>query len=309
MAENTKYWQLIDDYLSGKITDKNRILVDNKLTTDPEFKNEFELQKNIVNAIKDSRRSELKTRLENIKIHWYNTIPANWKIAASVTAVTIATIGAYFYFDNQSDQKSQLEMESIDSIEITTDVNEIPQKPTVIISELPEEGLEEDSNKPPETTVKKAEEPKVTAKNNRIEETVDEQMVPETNGDIEVIVPDLVDDFEAGEDLNMKDVTDSNINKISPVREDFYSNTEVKTLMHKKYNFHYQLSEGLLTLYGNFEDIPYEILEINSLEGKRLFLNYKNNYYMLLSTGSITALTPVTDTTLINELNIVKENK
>jgi len=309
MAENTNYWQLIDDYFSGNITEKNRIIVENKLTTDPEFKNEFELQKNIVNAIRDSRRVELKTRLENVKIHWYNTIPNSWKIAATVSAVTLTAISTYFYFDNQLDSQTQIDLTSNDRVELKSNVDEIPQKPTIIISEIPAEDQNEISKKPPETTAKKTVDPKVTTKIDKATKTEEDYTIPENNREVEVIVPDLVDDFEGTEEINLEDVTGNNINKVNPVMEDIYSKTEVKTLKHKKYNFHYQLTDGVLTLYGNFEDIPYEILEINSLEGKRLFLNYKNNYYMLLNTGSITELNPVTDTTLIHELNIVKENK
>ncbi len=314
MAENLDYRQLIDDYLSDKISIENKAVVEHKIATDPEFKSEFELQKNIVNAIKTTRRLELKTRLENLKVPWYQTIPNTWKIAATVTVASLTTISAYFYYNHELLQPNKLELTSNDAVEITTDDSVIPNKPSIQINEIPEEAMEPPVDLGDEGTKKSVEKP--TA---RAEETVttppsvanenEELEIPEANREVEVVVPDIVDEFEGAQDLNMDEATEDNLNKLNPVREDLYRKTEVKTLHHKKYDFHYNLSEGVLTLYGNFEDIPYEILEINSSDGKRLFLNYKNNYYMLINTGEITPLNPVTDTALINELEIVKNNK
>lgn len=314
MAENLDYRQLIDDYLSDNISIENKAVVEHRIATDPEFKSEFELQKNIVNAIKTTRRLELKTRLENINVPWYQTIPNTWKIAATITVASLTTISAYFYFNQDLLQTNKLELTSNDTVEITTDDRVIPTKPSIQIPEIPDETTDSPEDLGDEGAKKSVEKP--TA---RAEETVtpppaspqeaEELEIPEANREAEVVVPDIVDEYEGAQDLNMDEATEDNLNNLTPAREDLYSKTEVKTLQHKKYNFHYKLSEGVLTLYGNFEDIPYEILEINSSDGKRLFLNYKNNYYMLINTGEISPLNPVTDTALINELEIVKNNK
>ncbi len=314
MAENLDYRQLIDDYLSDNISIENKAVVEHKIATDPEFKSEFELQKNIVNAIKTTRRLELKTRLENINVRWYQTIPNSWKIAATVSVATLTAISAYLYFNQDSLQPNKLELTSNDTVEITTDNQVVPSKPSIQINEMPEETVkppvdlgDEGTKKPVDKPTARAEE--TTKASPTAPQEAEDLDLPEANREVEVVVPDVVDEFEGAQDLNMEDVAEDNLNKLNPVREDTYSKTEVRTLHHKKYNFHYQLSEGVLTLYGNFEDIPYEILEINSSDGKRLFLNYKNNYYMLINTGEISPLNPVTDTALINELEIVKNNK
>ena len=46
--------------------------------------------------------------------------------------------------------------------------------------------------------------------------------------------------------------------------------------------FHYQYYQGKLYLYGDFRENPYEILELNSANGKRLFIYYNNVYYNIL---------------------------
>lgn len=314
MAENLDYRQLIDDYLSDNISIENKAVVENKIATDPEFKNEFELQKNIVNAIRTTRRLELKNRLENVNLHWYQTLPNSWKIAATVTVATLTTISAYFYFNPELLLPNKLDLNSNDTVELAPENNIIPSKPSIRFKETPEDTTVPSTNFGDEGTKKSIDKPAARAEESitpppTTPQEAENLDLPETNREAEVVVPDIVDEFEGAQDLDMDDVTEDNLNKLNPVREDTYGNTEVKTLHHKKYNFHYKLNEGVLTLYGNFEDIPYEILEINSSDGKRLFLNYKNNYYMLINTGEISPLNPVTDTTLINELEIVKNNK
>jgi len=95
MSQNFDYRQLIDDYLSGNISVQNKAVVEHKIATDPEFRSEFDLQKNVINAIRESRRLELKNRLDNIHVHWYHSIPQSWKIAASVSVATLTTISAF----------------------------------------------------------------------------------------------------------------------------------------------------------------------------------------------------------------------
>jgi hypothetical protein len=312
MAENLDYRQLIDDYLSDNISIENRAVVEHKLATDPEFKNEFELQKNIVNAIRTTRRLELKHRLENVRIPWYQKIPTGWKIAASISIATITALSIYFYINEKPER---IEISPDDTVELITPEKVVPQKPSITITENPDE-ISESPAIPTDEGTEKAIDNKPTARVEKSEthavsspDKGEEPVVSESSEEVEVVVPDLMDDFEGAQDLDLDEAAGDNLNKINPVREDMYSKTEVKTLRHKKYDFHYELQEGILTLYGNFEEIPYEILEINSSEGKKLFLYYRDNYYMLVRTDDIAPLNPVTDTELIRELEIVKINK
>ena len=126
---------------------------------------------------------------------------------------------------------------------------------------------------------------------------------------MEVIVPEVIDNFDAEDDMEIDNISEGDIKSLNPVKKDIHSSVEVESIIHKKYNFHYKFSGGMLTLYGNFEDVPYEILEINSTEGKRFFLNYKDNFYNIIQTTDIMQLERVTNEALLSELAIVKENK
>jgi len=74
--------------------------------------------------------------------------------------------------------------------------------------------------------------------------------------------------------------------------------------------FHYQYYSGKLYLYGDFRDNPYEILELNSASGKRLFIYYNNAYYRIADDQhQITPLVQLTDRDIIKKLEIIQANK
>ncbi|MBS0000845.1 MAG: hypothetical protein KFF73_17820, partial [Cyclobacteriaceae bacterium] len=134
MSENLDYRQLIDDYLSGNISIQNKAVVEHKIATDPEFRNEFDLQKNVINAIRTTRRLELKSRLENIQVNWYHSIPRSWKIAATVSVATLTTISAYFYFNPDLLTDEKINLNSKDTVEIIMDNEAVPPKPDLGIN-------------------------------------------------------------------------------------------------------------------------------------------------------------------------------
>jgi hypothetical protein len=180
-----------------------------------------------------------------------------------------------------------------------TEVADIPQKPHAIVNENIEKSK----------TIENTEQVKEAVTQETVIHESADQVVANTDRTVEVIVPDVIEDFEEVDNMELENVSSGDINTMTPSREDLHSSVEINTVLHKKYNFHYNFSHGTLTLYGNFEDVPYEILEINSTSGKSFYLNYKDNFYNIISTNNIIPLQPVTNESLINELKIVKENK
>jgi hypothetical protein len=183
--------------------------------------------------------------------------------------------------------------------EFNNEVADIPEKPFTIEDEEIEKSKTTENTEPPKETV---------AQEIVTQETTD-PVVSNSDRSVDVIVPDVIEDFEEVDNMELEDVSNGNINTMTPSREDLHSSVEINTVLHKKYNFHYNFSHGTLTLYGNFEDVPYEILEINSASGKSFYLNYKDNFYNIINTNNIIPLQPVTNESLINELKIVKGNK
>jgi len=292
MTDNQKYRELLDGFFEGTLSSSEESTLMNRLATDGELKGEFDFQNDIINTIKETRKLELKNRLNNINIKWYHNISNGWKVAATATIVTVSTLTAYYLFDIQEDFKNRIDIAQNEIIldAYDSEMVDIPQKP---VADNPEKvkSTQASTNEPNAEAQKKDE----TV--NRTERTVD------------VVVPDVIEDFEEVDNMELENVNSGDINTMSPTREDLHSSVEIKSVIHKKFNFHYNFNKGTLTLYGNFEDVPYEILEINTASGKRFYLNYKDNFYNIINTNNIMPLEPVTNQSLINELNIVKENK
>ena len=300
MTEYPKYRKLIEDYFEGGLSPSEEASLKSKLSTDPELNGEFELQKDIINTIKETRRIDLKNRLNNINIHWYHTVSNGWKVAATITSIVISGLAAYYFIDQENSNQDKIQIETQSNQLVVNEFEEasIPDKP--ILSKL-----EEAEDIPVIEEKQKISEPSpVPDKENEIKETQ-----PAEEYAMEVVVPEVIENFDAVDDMEVENISESDIKSINPIKKDIYSSVEVESVIHKKYNFHYKFSGGMLTLYGNFEDVPYEILEINSAEGKRFFLNYKDNFYYIIQTTDIMQLESVTNEALLGELNIVKENK
>jgi hypothetical protein len=296
MTDSQKYRNLLDGYFEGTLSSSEESTLMQRLKTDAELKSEFDIQNDIINTIRETRQLELKSRLDHIPIRWYHNISNSWKIAATATVITVSTLTAYYFIDQQADIKNRIDL---------------AQNETVLDSYYLEN--EDIPPRPEAETTKQVSPPQISdidpileaKKENTQVEELDQTKTPTT----EVIVPDVIEDFEEVDHINIEDVTSGDINTMSPSREDLHSSVEIRSVIHKKFNFHYNFSDGTLTLYGNFEDVPYEILEINSASGKKFYLNYKDNFYSIINTSNIIPLEPVTNESLINELKIVKENK
>jgi len=301
MTDKQKYQNLLDGFFEGTLSTSEESTLMNRLATDADLKSEFEFQKDIINTIKESRKLELKSRLDNISIKWYDNISNGWKVAATATIVTVSTLTAYYFIDMQEEFGNRIDLAQneilVDAFD--TEVADIPQKPHAIANENIEKSK----------TIENTEQVKEAVTQETVIHESADQVVANTDRTVEVIVPDVIEDFEEVDNMELENVSSGDINTMTPSREDLHSSVEINTVLHKKYNFHYNFSHGTLTLYGNFEDVPYEILEINSTSGKSFYLNYKDNFYNIISTNNIIPLQPVTNESLINELKIVKENK
>jgi hypothetical protein len=85
--------------------------------------------------------------------------------------------------------------------------------------------------------------------------------------------------------------TDTEIEIFAPVIEEKY---------------HYRYFNNKLYLYGNFDQEPYEIVELNNKGDRQLFLSYKNNTYVIEQNVTETAqLKKLNDKMLTKELMLI----
>ena len=307
MANELDYNELIDQYLKGTISEGDKKMFESRLGTDPVFKGEFELQKEVFRVIRTTRISQLKNMLSTVQVPWYYMISTGWKVAITAGAISLAGFSAYYLYHNQQepDRATKIELRSSDipakSSPETLTLPAVKEPVNATESAKDRESIKADNST--EKEVKSA--GKVTDKTGHKPESTNAE-----NQQAEVNIPQPDLDQSAGNtsdnDLNVLDNNDFNSEAADRKMEEKVAS--VKIIKNKDYNFHYSFNEGALKLYGDFKG--YEILGIHSSEGKDYFLFFNNKYYYLKqNTREIKPLELVRSQELINELNILKDNK
>ncbi|GIL21641.1 MAG: hypothetical protein BroJett042_01540 [Bacteroidota bacterium] len=271
-------FDLIDDYLTNRLSEAQKESFEQQLAADPSLKADVEFQRQIIESVKRARAAELKSMLNNIPISPVSKF-TSLKVAAGIVGGALL-IGSVYLFSSK--EPEQPVTEPIDSVVMTeseivsADINEseeVREEATTTHTQQ-----KETSNKA-ETTIKAPAVKKEVAK-----------------PALEVIDPSA----------ELVGSTSSPVNHgatipTAPV-------TEVKSLevaidgSNKKYKFHYQFAAGKVVLYGSFDDSLYEIIELNG--GKHaVYLYYQKKYYNLDDQATdITPLQVVTDKSILNKL-------
>src|SRR5258706_16033058 len=91
-------FELIDDYLTNRLGEQERVSFEQRLGSDPALKADVDLQKHIVAGVKKTRAAELKAMLNNVPVGGgFSSGPMAGKIAAGVIAVGIVATPPFFF--------------------------------------------------------------------------------------------------------------------------------------------------------------------------------------------------------------------
>ena len=319
MSKYLDHTERIASYLDGQMTPGQMQEFEKQLHTDPLLRSEFELQQDIIHSLKDFRKSQLKTRLDQVPVSVGPNGLIGIKAAAAIVISGIVGLGAYLYLNDTT------EPVLTDTIEPVEQVIENQQPAVQVEEQIPEstpENIEEAASltepsseaSQPEETSPVVEEETVGTNNivevaqsdniSNVEEEVPEEapQIPVINSP-KVITPDF-------EETDLEESFDTPTPSIS--QEGLKDNTvvEVETAKRDREMFHYQYYSGKLYLYGDFREQPYEILELNSSTGKRLFIYYNGDYYRISDNQvEITPLLKLSDQDIIRKLEIIQANK
>jgi hypothetical protein len=277
-------FESIVDFLSNRLSAQDRAAFEQEAASDPSLKADLELQKHIIEGVRNARRLELKSML--------NSLPVGGSIGSGLTAakiagsvLTVAVIGTITYFvlpekkEDKNVQTPAVTMAPEKKAEITPEKIETfaPAKENATSSPLATKpGTEKIT-----TTTKQAPSVAVSA---------EQKQQPK----IEVVDP-------------TEDMVDSKGKETATISATRKSSTASRIAVdtdasNKRYNFHYQFSGSKLVLFGPFDKSLYEILEING-DQKSVFLFYKGDYYLLSDKQrAITPLEPIRDSVLIKKL-------
>ncbi|WP_462248379.1 hypothetical protein [Ekhidna sp.] len=301
----------IDNYHSGRMSDSEMAEFNKAIESDPSVKAESDFQSDIVNGLKEYRKLELKSRLDAINVGptWieFAQQSALMKSFGGVVIASLIGTGIYFYGEKpeivEYDQDATVEAQEVESIEFVWQLGEEEKENT-------ETQLIE---KPVVTNISKVDENQVAKE----EEIVSQDLVADesnTVSDVLEVKEVYKPSFEApnaeavGEDAAFEttgldeipatdngDVTENSIDVLSEI-------TKSSTIKYKYY-------DGKLFLNGAFDKAPYEILEINSKSGRRIYVYYLGSYYKVGNADKLTELPKVTNPQVIDELKTLRENK
>ena len=271
--------ELIDRYLKGQLSESEQLTFDAQLRQDPLLSHEIKWQKDIHQALVDTRRNALKSRLDQVPVNTTYSY-GSLKIAAVVATLLIAAGGLYYTYTQSSaayepfysdDSPARISYQEAYTIE----------QPTV--------KLKASSNNV-SSAAAPAEEETIIA------------VVPKAPKNPAATQPQVVSSFtEETPNINYSDFE-------APEKQALQANdyaaddVAIEALADSKYDFHYQFYDNKLYLHGDFQDTPYKIIALNTSEDKKLFLEFDGQYYHVNRRTEPTPLVAIEDTSLIKDL-------
>jgi len=283
-------FELIDDYLTNRLSEQDRKSFEQQLATDPSLKTEVELQSEIIHGLKTARIAELKAMLNKVPVSSTTLNFSPLQIAAGLLGAAVITTGLYFYINRDSGEVSKAEQitssQVIDSAGPTEQKNienkteNTPTESTPVDKQSESKDNNPSEPRPAEKTIQPGTPPVQDSKAKPVIDLVDPTGELSTEKEISPV--------KSGANNSTISVAKIGVDVVSSER---------------KFKSHYQFEKGRLVLYGDFDKGLYEIIEVNSHNARSLFLYYKNIYYLLdEAQQKVTPLKEITDPVLIQKL-------
>jgi hypothetical protein len=277
--------EMMDDYLSNRLSADEKTAFEQQVQADPQLAQELDLQKNLVDGIRQARALELKSILNNIPVSPVSGGSSMlMKVGTWAVVAGLVVTGIYFY-STRNEESTTSELNTISE-----------QKPEV----KPEVAEVQETESESTTAEKKESSPTVTKAEEKVKKSQPEAE-PTPAKPIDVYVP-------ADEEIDEK-TRQYEREQLENIKKAFVTSSIVveTDTMSKKYNFHYVFKNSKLILYGAFEKNLYEILEFIGEEKRTVVLFYKSNYYLLdIDKTQPTKLTPIRDKKLLKMLQATR---
>lgn len=313
-------------YLLGKLPAEEHAAMDAKIAADNHLQEEVTMQRDIMRALQEERRLELKSRLNNIEVGGaaggFSTA-LGLKLAAGVALMGIMSTGLYLYFnDTASAEQTNLPVGIIELPENNQLLTyTIPVRPAVaegaetITTEAAPKNKQAVNNiaaAPPKVATPTVDRPAATreASSAELPAAKKEDRKETAQPNIQVQKPKVFSDFKDTDIAANNQQMEAPVDAMARNRQFSTHTIEVTAQLHDKWDFHYQFYDSKLFIYGDFKSKPYEILEINTEGTTSYYLYFENNYYGLKSDQQkLSRLRKLTNEKLIKELNITRTQK
>ncbi len=298
---NTRLQDKFDQYHTGRMSPEEHHAFERELESDPSLQAESDFQSDIINGLKDYRKLELKSRLNAVDISpvWYDFVQHStlMKSFGGVAVATLIGTGVFFLAEPRN-------VETATEVIIDAPTAERPLfswdiQPAI----LTEPSVVEDS-KPATAFKSQVAVLPVEISEALANETAEAEIKSETfSPDFSAPSAEEILDEESMEVSSLEELPETTAADVAskPIDVD-YENTRALDIKYKYY-------DGKLFLSGDFDRAPYEILEINSADGRRIYVKYLDKFYQVNVTDKLTRLPQVYDVNVIRELQLLRANK
>lgn len=295
----------IEHYHSGNMSAGDKTSFENEIASNPELKAESDFQSDIINGIKEYRKTQLKTRLDAIDVSpgWieFARQSALVKSFGGVAVASLIGSAVYFYAEAKVEEPAEI---SAAGIEAYGPVD----KEFTFVWDIP---MFKTTSETKTSTISVTKQNPDSEQSVAVKEVVQSAFEPAAEEAKESFTPDFSAP-EAGEITEDQEPTASTLDIVPVASATDAKNEEpieVETKNSKNSKIRYKYYDGKLFLNGDFKKEPYEILEINSSKGRRIYLLHQKKYFEVKTTDRLTELPEVTNVKLIQELRLLKENK
>lgn len=258
----------IDQYLLDQLNPTDKAKFEQLISGDSLLKSEVAFQQSVIAALGNTSAIQLKSRLQKIPVSAVSTVNAlrlKWIGAAAITTVAAGLI--IFLLTGQEKTESSSESTTTEQISSST-----PSKETVTVV---------------------TEQTTATATENQTASVVEQKAIEKKQkSNTSVPVANELKAFDNSANFNDTEtgnVSTPNADNSSAPANTLYtetnnklSNLSVNVDTSNPKDKSYQFTGSKLTLFGDFNNKPYELLELNNKGQKNLFLSYNNEYYELI---------------------------
>ena len=281
MSENKL--DMIDDFLSGKLNSSDQSSFEDSLKNDTSLQDEVSLQKDIINSIKDVRKSELKARLNSLPTPTGLTNLQKFGVAAvTLSAGALLTLGLIQTTDNSLTTTS-------------TEIEVVKETPAPIIQKVEVTTPSQKQN----TEINAEKKQPIAAEKETLETTTSSTEETIVSPDLPSPSPGMYN-IEDSEGVHHNTNVSPNNDLSNRVKE---STSNYKTTVeHSSKKFMYKYDGEHLTLIGDFSAKPYTVLETAKNGNKKLYLKYDNKFYGISESKKAVNFNEIKNTELIIEL-------
>jgi len=306
----------IEEFISGNTTPELTSKIESLISSNPSFKSEVELQKSIIDGLKERREDELKARLSGLK-----PFPDFTRIiqytSAGIAAATVVSTVLYYTFIQKEDYAYSKVDNQLHHLSAYTEYNNHLAQATASIAPLPEQlqhtthiqqpahivAINEEEGNPIDENSYDNEE-SITAQTNDVLDIVEEEeqiiepaFIPSPSNPLVKEVDDEVAISYSNEKTIAQD-----FDRTSTVAQTISEPNVSVIVDYADDKFAYIFDGESLTLIGEFDkNYPYTVYELN-FKKKMFFIQYKGVYYELKQTASIRLFKKLTNKAIIQKL-------